>query len=56
MEKTIRVYFAEVARHAVVLSSEETRSYVRQLSLDRGVYMASTRHDYLMLRPWEVAS
>lgn len=53
MARTIRVYFAEQARTADIDVGEHVLAYVRQLNRVDGVYMASTRGDYLALRPYE---
>lgn len=52
--QTTRVYFSESAATLTIELTEETRKYLRQLAKVDGVYMASTRNDYLALRPYEV--
>lgn len=49
----VRVYFAEMARYATVEWNEVTRGQLAQLVRRDGVYLASTRGDYLVLRPHE---
>jgi hypothetical protein len=53
MLNTIRVYFAEQARYAYIIRGTHTDDYIRQLKWDNGTYLASTRADYLALRPYE---
>lgn len=50
---THRVYFAEQARFAYIDRGPEIDTYVRQLKCDNGTYLATTRADYLALRPYE---
>jgi hypothetical protein len=49
VSERLRVYFAEAARTENVEATAEVRAYVRQLSKVEGVYMASTRADWLAL-------
>ncbi len=51
--QTIRVYFAEQARTATLDAGQTVREYVRHLKRDGDTYLASTRQDYLALRPYE---
>jgi len=51
---TIRVYFAENTTYAYIERSETTLDYVRSLTCCDGMYLASTREDYLALRPFKV--
>lgn len=55
IRSTLHVYFAEQARHARVDRNETTLKYMRQLRCEAGCYMATTRADYLTLRPHEVS-
>lgn len=48
-----RVYFAETARYALIAWNDETRVRLGELVQRDGVYLASTRADYLALRPYE---
>lgn len=57
MNETIRVYFAEIARFASVVLDHRTKGALDVLKRDQnGIYIASTRADYLALRPYEVQS
>lgn len=50
----VKVYFAEVARTADIAWNKTTSAHLNQLKRDQGVYLASTREDYLALRPHEI--
>jgi hypothetical protein len=49
---TVRVYFAETARTRNVQVTPEVWRKLRELKKDGDTYMASTRNDYLALRPY----
>jgi len=53
---TVRVYFAEQARYAIVIWNETTANRLRQLKKDGDTYLASTADDLRALRPHEVRS
>lgn len=50
--RTARVYFAETARTRTVQLTPEVWRKLRELKKDGDTYMASTRNDYLALRPY----
>ena len=50
----VKVYFAEFARTADIAWNATTSPYLNRLKCDQGVYLASTREDYLKLRPHEI--
>ena len=52
---TVRVFFAHQARTADIEigSGGEVRKYLNQLKCVDGVYLASTRADFIALRPYE---
>jgi hypothetical protein len=53
LKDTFKVYFAEQARHAYIVRGEFTNNYIRQLKCDNGTHLATTRADYISLRPYE---
>lgn len=50
---TVRVFFAHQARTAEIEIGPFVREYLSQLQCVDGVYLASTRADFIALRPYE---